>query len=213
MPRDSRTRSPAKASPLQSGLDKVNEMIEWGRFTYPLASANLRHWRDGKGTDQIVRARAFRSEAFFLDHLRTQHRPRFIEGARQRIGSKVLIPGRPVDIEWTDSVNSPYFSDLFYALGGFTVHSKVEVESMPQSTAQSGVLRFVSWKVEIKDVYDWDQGKLTIIPGIGVVTDDEMRALEHAGYGRSFRVRSEWATITNPDITGPETIQLNTVGR
>jgi hypothetical protein len=213
MSRTPRTRSPAKASPLQSGLEQVDEMIAWGRFKYPLAAENLKHWRDGTGKDKVIPARAFQSEPFFLDHLRTHHRPRFIQGARQRIAAKVLIPGRPVEMEWTDSVNAPYFTDLFYALGGFTVHSKVEVESMPQSTAQAVVLRFVSWKVEIKDEYDWDPGKSTFIPGFGVVTDDQMLALQHAGYGRNYRITSEWATITDKEATGPETIQLNTIGR
>jgi hypothetical protein len=188
-------------------------MIAWGRFKYPLASENLKHWREGKGTPKVIPARAFQSEPFFLEHLRTHHRPRFLEGARKRIASGVLVPGRPVEMEWTDSVNAPYFTDLFYALGGFTVHSKVEVESMPQSTAQAVVVRFVSWKVEIQDEYDWDQGKSTLIPGMGVVTDDEMLALQRAGYGRNYRITSEWAAITDKVATAPETIRLNTVGR
>jgi hypothetical protein len=84
---------------------------------------------------------------------------------------------------------------------------------MPQSTAQAVVVRFVSWKVEIQDEYDWDPGKSTFVPGMGVVTDDEMLALQRAGYGRNYRITSEWATITDKEATAPETIQLNTVGR
>lgn len=207
-----RTTSPAKSNPLQSGLDKVDRMIAWGRFKYPLAAENLQHWRDGKGTAKVIPAKAFQSESFFLEHLRYAHRPRFIKGARQRIASGVLAPGRPAEMEWTDSVNAPYFTDLFYALGGFTVHSKVRVEATP-STAQAVVIRFASWKTEIRDEYDWDPGKSTFIPGVGIVTDDEMLALQHAGYGRNFPVTSEWATITDEQATAPETIPLDTIGR
>ena len=52
-----------------------------------------------------------------------------------------------------------------------------------------------------------------LVPGMGVVTDDEMLALQRAGYGRNYRITSEWATITDKEATAPETIPLNTVGR
>src|SRR3954468_24812157 len=102
---------------LKSGLEKVERMINWGRLRFPTASENLRHWRDGKGRDRVLPTRVFQSERFLLDHLRDEHRPRFINGTKRRLTSGELAPGHDsVDMEWTDSVNAPFLTDLYFAL-------------------------------------------------------------------------------------------------
>jgi hypothetical protein len=174
-------------------------MIDWGRLRYPIASENLRHWRDGRGKDRVLPATAFASEGFFLDHLRNVHRAKFIAGAERRLKAREIAVGGAFAMEWTDSVYAPFLTDLYYALGGFTVHSQVRAAVVPRGNGVG--VRFVEWKVEILDQYDWDPGKSRLIPGVGRVTDDEMLALERAGYGKAYRVRSEWATITEPSIT------------
>jgi hypothetical protein len=192
---------------LQDGLDKVDKMITWGkRAGYEQASINLQNWRDRKG-DRVMPADSFQSEKFLLEHLKKKHRPKFIEGAKKRISSKSLTPGgRAVEMDWTDSVVAPFNTDLFFALGGFTVHSHVKVE-LEAGSGGSQVLSFGLWETDISDVYDWDPGKSTAIPGIGKVTDDEMRALEKAGYGKSFKVTSQKAKITDKGVTGDETLK------
>ncbi len=191
---------------LQDGLDKVDKMITWGkRAGYEQASINLQNWRDRKG-DRVMPADSFQSEKFLLEHLKRKHRPKFIEGAKKRISSKALTPGRTVEMDWTDSVNAPFNTDLFFALGGFTVHSHVKVE-LETDAKGNQVLSFALWETDISDVYDWDPGKSTAIPGIGKVTDDEMRALEKAGYGKSFKVTSQKAKITDKGVVGDEILK------
>jgi hypothetical protein len=198
-------RSSGSAASLQSGLKKVNAMIDWGRrLGYTQAALNLEQWRDAKG-DRVMPASSFSSEQFLRNHLRNKHRPRFIEGARKRLQNGMLAPGKKVEMDWTDSVNAPLNSDLWFALGGFTVHSHVTVTVAPAG-GNAATLRFVSWQTDISDTYNWDAGKATFIPGIGRVTDDEMLALEKAGYGKAFRITSEKATISDAPITGDETL-------
>lgn len=196
------TAEPAQAGPLQSGLDKVQRMIDWGRLSYPIASANLGHWRDGKGKDRVLPVSAFATETFFLDHLRNAHKAKFVAGADRRRRAGEVGPGRSFAMEWTDSLYAPYLTDLYFALGGFTVHSKVVAELVAR--ADRIAVRFTRWEVQIRDDYNWDPGKSTLIPGVGRVTDDEMRALEMAGYGRAYQIRSEWATITAAAVVGDE---------
>jgi hypothetical protein len=196
---------PARSESLQSGLEKLDCIISVSRLRCPTASENLRHWLDGGGRDRVVPASVFQAVRFLLDHLRDTHRPKFITGTKRRLISGELTPGHGgVAIEWTDSGSAPHFTDLFFALGEFTVHSRV------QARVDRGdgplTLRFDHWGVEIADDYDWDPGRWALMPGIGRVTHGELLALEKAGYGRRYRVRSEWATITDPAVTAPATL-------
>ena len=195
---------PARQSALASGLEKVERMIEWGRLRFPIASEHLRHWRDGKGKERKLPASAFQSQDYVLEHLARSHRPRFVGGAERRLREKMIEAGRVFEMEWTDSMVAPYFTDLYFALGGFTVHSRVRAEVVGEPGAYR--LRLHEWEVQIRDDYDWDPGKTTLIPGIGRVTDDEMLAMERAGHGMAFKVVSDWVTIADDDVTGEATI-------
>jgi len=196
---------PARSETLRSGLVKIDRIITACWLRFPTASETLRHWRDGGGRDHVLRASLFQTERFLLDHLRDSHRPKLLSGTKRRLISGELAPGRSgVDVECTDSVNPPSFTDLFFALGEFTVHSKVRAAVV--SASGQLVLRCDPWRVEISDEYDWDPGTWALIPGIGRVTDEEMLALHKAGYGLRYHVRSEWATITDPEVTAPATL-------
>lgn len=183
---------------LAKGLAKVDRMIAWGRASYPMASENLRHWRAGSGTTRTLKAEEFQGERFLVDHLINHHRPMFIAGATRRLNNGQFSPTRPTAMEWTDSVNAPYLTDLFFAMGGFTVRSVVNVQVALEE--QRHRLRFVSWKTDLSDRYDWDPGKATLVPGIGKITDEEMLAMERAGYGKSYTIRSDQATITHSGV-------------
>ena len=206
MGREDSSGTDDKASTLQEGLDKVDKMITWGRRAgYTEAATNLQNWRDAKG-DRVMPASSFESEKFLLEHLKKKHRPKFIEGAKKRIASKALSPDRAVEMDWTDSVYAPMNTDLFFALGGFTVHSHVKVEL--EESAKGKVLHFVLWETDISDEYNWDPGKSTPIPGIGRVTDDEMKALEKAGHGKAFKITSKKAKIVDKGVTEDETLKI-----
>jgi hypothetical protein len=187
---------------LQSGLEKVSAMIAWGsKLGYKQAAKNLEHWRDGSGASLEISSSVFDHEGFLLRHLAGNHRPKFIAGAERRLKSSTLVVGGATEMDWTDSVNAPLNSDLWFALGGFTVHSHVKVQVNTHAGGKL-VLQFLRWETDISDVYDWDAGKSTAIPGIGRVTDDEMRALEKAGYGKAFNITSQKAAINDPSVVG-----------
>jgi hypothetical protein len=137
--------------------------------------------------------------------LKSVHRAKFIEGAKRRLASGQLAPGKPAAMDWTDSVYAPYLTDLFYALGGFTTHSHVSV-SVAACGQGKCIFTFDSWDLNVSDRYNWDPGKATLIPGVGSVTDDEMLALEQAGYGKPFDVVSEVVRITDREVTASTSI-------
>lgn len=190
------------ADGVSAGLAKVDKMIRDARFWGgAMAADHLRHWRDGSGKDVEVPIGRFTSQGWFLDHLARNHRPRFLAGAGRRSARGELAEKDvETDMTWEDSVNAPYPSDIYFALGGFTVRSKVRVKLIRRDEDGNGTIRFVSWLTSVFDEYDWDHGKATLVPGSGTVSDDELRALERAGYGRAFTIRSAWARITEERV-------------
>jgi hypothetical protein len=99
-----KTTSPAKDNRIEKLKDKVNKWIDDSRFSHPLASANLKHWRDGHGVTKVMSSASFLSQSFFLDHLRDVHRPKLLHGVRARLAGGVLKAGDPVELWWEDSV-------------------------------------------------------------------------------------------------------------
>jgi hypothetical protein len=187
---------------LRNGLEQIDRMIAAGQLRFPTASESLRHWRDGGARDRVLTASAFQAERFLLDHLAEAHRPRLINGARRRLTSGELAPGRGVvEIDWTDSLSAPHFTDLYFALGEFAVHSRVRA-AVDQADG-SLVLRFEHWGVEIAGDYDWDPATMALMPSADRMTREELLALEMSGRGRRYRIRSEWATITDPRVIAP----------
>ncbi len=204
-PKPAGMNGPVRSQALQSGLEKIDRLISASRLRFPMASENLQLWRDGGGRDLVLSTSLFQTERFLLDHLRDSHRPRLISGTKRRLISGEVAPGQGgVEVTHTDSVKAPAFTNLFFALGEFTVHSRVEL-AVVRGSGQL-VLRLDHWRVEITDEYDWDPGVWALIPGIGRVTHAERLALQMAGHGRRYLLRSGWATITDPEVTAPATL-------
>jgi hypothetical protein len=191
-----------QSAPLRSGLEKIERLIAVCRLRFPTASANLCHWRDGGGRPLILPASAFQTERSLLDHLRDSHRTKLLSGTNRRLISGEVAPGQgTVERELTDIVTAPSFTDLFFSLGEFTVRSRVQT-AVERGNDQL-VLRFNRWCVEVTAEYDWDPARWALIPGVGRVSSEERFALHRSGHGRSFHIRSELATITDPEITAP----------
>ncbi len=204
-PKPSGMNGLARSEAFRIGLEKIDRLIHASLLHFPAASANLRHWRDGGGRDRVLPATVFQTERFLIDHLRDSHRPRFINGTKRRLISGEVAPGLSgVELTHTDSVKAPYFTDLYFALGEFAVHSRVETTVVRGSGEL--VLRMGHWRVEISAEYDWDPSRWALIAGIGRVTDAEMLALQIAGYGRRYHVQSEQMTIADPEVTAPATL-------
>jgi hypothetical protein len=201
-PRPAGLNGPIVSEALRSGLEKVDRLIGATRLHFPTASKTLQNWRDGGGRDLILPASLFQNARFLLDHVRDSHRPKFVSGTKRRLISGEVAPGQSgVEVTHTDSIKAPYFTDLFFALGQFTVRSRVQT-AVDRGTGQL-VVRPDHWRIEINDDYDWDPARWALMPGIGRVTFDELLALHKAGYGRRYFVRSETVTVTDPEVTAP----------
>src|SRR5262249_10576694 len=152
-------------------LAKIDKMIQKGREKGAAqAAANLENWRN-KGGDRKMPASAFENQPFILKQLREVHREKFLQEASRRLKSNELAPDKKVSMNWTDSVIAPGDTDLFYALGGFTIRSDVTC-SVTQAANGQFTLHFDTWTFSIYDEYNWDKGKKTPIPDIGLIYDD-----------------------------------------
>lgn len=191
---------------VQDLLQKIEKMITEGRKKGAVESVNnLENWRN-KGGDRKMPASAFESQEFVLKHLAEVHRQKFLDGAKKRLGTGELAPGKPVEMHWTDSKNAPADTDLFYALGGFTIRSDVKCSVTAGAAPGKFVLHFDSWTFSIYDEYNWDHGKKTPIPGIGLIYDDDMKCLETMGYGKSFKITTDPIPVKDPRVVGDATI-------
>lgn len=188
---------------LQKSLDKVNRMIEGGRRAGLVhAARHLEHWRRGTGQELIMPASAFEKQEFVTRWLKKKVWPEFTKGVEKRLKSKQLGPGGKVSLYWIDSLYAPQLTDLFFALGGFTIRSDVVVRAVAVPPAEGGgtVFEFERWVCQAFDTYNWDLLKSTYIPGIGRVEDEELRVLEAHGYGKMFSIKSDPWTVTDPQV-------------
>jgi hypothetical protein len=195
----------ARSDALQSALEKIDRILAAIRLRFPTASENLRNWRDGGGRNQILPANVFQNQRFLLDHLRDNDRPKITNGTKRRLISGEVVPGQSgIETTYADTLKAPPFTDLFFALGTFTVRSTVQTAVVRGDGLL--ILRLDHWQIEISTEYDWDPHSWGLLPGVSRLTHEELHALQFAGYGRRFLVRSEWGTIIDPEVTAPATL-------
>lgn len=157
---------------------------------YPNAAANLLHYLDGTGTEQVMPVNIFKTNSATKDKLENEHRDKFIEGGKRRLKSGVLKPGGgPVDMVWTGTANAfhfGHFTDLGIAVGGYTLCSKVQVSAAAKSGGVT--MTFDKWVVQAFDCYNWDPGKGIGVPG---ADDNDLCCLENAKRAQHFLVRTD----------------------
>ncbi|MFO0945600.1 MAG: hypothetical protein U1D30_06600 [Planctomycetota bacterium] len=186
---------------LQQSLAKVDAMIAKGRSMGLVhAPNNLQHWRDGSGTLLTMPTSAFENEAFIKNWLKTTVRQKFVDGTERRLRAGQAKPTDRIDMHYESArdLYAPFGTDLFFALGGFTIRSEVVVQG--EQNAGFTIFQFQSWTCMVKDDYNWDPGKTTWVPGFGVVTDDELRTLEKAGYGKEYPIVSKPWNVADPTV-------------
>jgi len=187
---------------IKKGRDKAKEQA----VDAPNASANMLHFLGNTGVEKIMPTGVFESHKETKAAL-MRHREKFLEGAKKRLESGTLLPGAESEqMVYTDTANAfSIFSkdDLGYAVGGYTLCSKVRVKAKKIDTNKFEI-SFVDWTVQAFDCYNWDPGKGVGIPG---ASDTDMCCIENAGKGKHFRIRTdEWKnshpeSMKNEEIT------------
>jgi hypothetical protein len=147
-------------------------------------------------------ASAFDKQEFITSWLKKKVWPEFVKGTEKRLKSGQLVPGGKASMHWIDSLYAPQLTDLYFALGGFTIRSDVVVRAVVVPPADGGgtIFEFERWVCQAFDKYNWDLLKSTYIPGIGRVEDEELRVLEAHGYGKMFDIKSDPWTVTDPRV-------------
>lgn len=190
-------------STVQKSLAKVDALIAEGRrMGLSYAPDNLQHWRNGSGSLKKMPAAAFSGQKFINDWLKANILPKFFNGTENRLksGSIKKLDRFEMNYESARDLYAPFGTDLFFALGGFTIRSDVVVQGEDIGGGGGTVFNFQKWVCKVTDVYNWDPGKSTWIPGFGDVSDEELLALERAGYGKSFPIESEPWVVTDKSV-------------
>ncbi len=190
-------------------LEKVRQLITGARGAgFRHAANNLEHYLKGKGRRLIMPSSAFMGEKFLIDHLRNVHLSEFAAGAERRLKSGDLVIGGSVHMSsGPDPVITPRESKLYFALGGFSVKSKVLVSATEiQGDQHSALIRFKRWTVKCSDYYDWHPGMMTDVPFFGTIEDEEMAELERTGIAKSYPIESR--SIVALRMLGPVEIAV-----
>lgn len=191
-----------KDAKVRESLKKVDRLIAEGkRNNLVYAPANLQHWRDGSGKKVTMPAKAFSGEKFVIEWLKKEVRQKFLDGTEKRLRAGTLQKGGDAVMTWESAKDlyPPPATDLFFALGGFTIRSEASVH-WDFAEGEFSIFQFKSWTCRVKDVYNWDSGKSTFIPGFGTITDDELKDLENAGYGKQYDIDSEAWNVTDSSL-------------
>ncbi|MEU6233241.1 hypothetical protein [Kitasatospora sp. NPDC047058] len=98
--------------------------------------------------------------------------------------------GKPVTLVqqtgWQPMSATPESSkDWFYAVGSFHYNTQAKIEVKPTSPGAPPEVT-VTYQTHVRDRYNWDHGKSTEVPGIGIVTDDDMQRLHRTGLAQEF---------------------------
>jgi len=181
---------------IKKGKEKSKELASVG----PNAAANMLHFLDNTGTELVMPANVFANHKATKAQLLT-HREKFLEGAKRRLEAGTLAPDAlSEEIVWTDTANAFSFlkqDDLGYAVGGYTLCSKVRVKARTVGPNKFEV-SFVEWNIQAFDCYNWDPGKGIGVPG---ASDTDMCCIENAGKAKHFRIRTDvWKNIDADSI-------------
>jgi hypothetical protein len=155
----------------------------------PNAKRNFAHWLDGSGTELEMPSSVFENHDGTRRALLT-HRDKFIEGAQKRLADGRMKPGVPSDVipytglgkSFSMIPLSPHSDDLAWSVGGFQLCSNVRMTATLLEGKRYGV-KFVEWKCQAFDCYNWDPGK-----GIGSteINDTKLCCVENAGKAKHF---------------------------
>jgi hypothetical protein len=172
----------------QSAKDKAKQL--------PLASVNLLHYLDNTGTVLVMPSASFENEASTKNKLKTEHRDKFISGAQKRLEDGRLTSGGTVDMVWTGTANAfTALDDMSFAVGGYTLCSKVTVQAVPQGGNNFKIV-FQKWTVQGFDCYNWDPGKGIGQPGFD---DNDLCCLENSGKAKHYRIQTDSWDNKEPD--------------
>lgn len=126
----------------------------------------------------------------------------------------VVVPARQTysvastySLTWEDSAYAQPLTDLYFGLGGFTVKSSVEV-LVQRKSGNLWDVTFSRCMVQVRDDYNWDQGKSVYVPGWGKIDDVDALRVERAGRVKSFLIESQPWQEHDPTITGPATMSV-----
>ena len=194
-------------------IAEYRKMVKAGKIFVPFAANNLEHWLGNTGTKRVVRADPFRNEAAVVNHLEKKHRAIFLSTHDLSKGLVPRITKNPGEAQysmsWEDSTYATPFTELFFALGGFTVRSKVEVHVKPDANDPKLYhVQFTSWQSQAFDDYNWDHGKSVNIPGWGKIDDKDALRVEKAGKAKSYLIESDWWVVNNAPVVAPAKIRI-----
>lgn len=178
----------------------VRRAITRLQATYPLATANIAHWLDGRGATRMIPLSEFNfshSDTGIPRALLEIYRPQFEQGIRRRLNPshpETLHPtGAEQTLRYCTSVRALPFrrepggivptasmeSDLAVAFGGYIMMSNVRIRNAGGSGGQQE-FEILSWRVQLCDRYNYNTNNTGAVPIPAEVPIASLRELEEA---------------------------------
>jgi len=192
---------------------KYKKIAKEGRKKgYMLAAENLEYWLSKKGGTKTIPVSYFESDETVNDFLKNKVRAVFLS---REDSDKGIVPrikkdnkvGAEYSMEWTDSMDAKWGSELYWAMGGFTIISKVKMKVVAIK-ADKAKVKFTSWNCRVRDVYNWDEGKSVVYKTFKIKDDDAIK-VEKAGRAKSFNMKSEPWEVKNKSVVGDAVVDLS----
>ncbi len=191
----------------------------------PEGAKNLEHYLDGSGEPRTLAASLFNSGGFapqIAAHLYDVHRRAIIYGKDDgpsrgvvgRLRDESLHADETVHLYYQTTVTPAEDTDLWFAVGTFTLRSDVDVTvKQAESGADKFVLSFDNWVVKAAGSYDANTHDYVYIRGakasLGCATSSSVQRLERAQKAKRFEWESEAWVPSDPSFTDEERISLS----
>lgn len=177
-------------------LKKARLLIKGAKtMGWKYSSENLEHYLEGNGYKKVMSADAIQNEEFVVRSINEDHYPELIKKATELYKGKashaLSVGGPTVTILKLRgiSITAPQPSDLYFALGTFTLRSEVTVKAIQEGGEV--LFEIARWDVYGEDDYNWHETGSVSIPMIGEVYDTEMKKLAEFGLAHEYPIEIE----------------------
>jgi len=155
---------------------------------YPDAAANLQHYFQNNGTDQKLNVDSMLLTGF-EGKVNEQRISLATDAINQAKTSGATGPVTfPINTKWREySFSQSTDPNWFLAVGSMSYSQQGYVTVYPPQNGHDWSAT-ISTQVSVFDVYNWDNGKSTNIPFIGVVTDADMKDFMHEGRAMEYNM-------------------------
>ncbi len=188
------TNYTASDEELEDFEQRYRDIVQYGRDNdYNTAADLLEHFLDGSGSEYEVDSQWLLGFSVVSRAQRT-NLLRFAAQALAKFRSLKDGESSTFSDYWDRSITGGIFTELYYASGTSTLTS---TGTFTVTNRGGRVYISGSIKHQWSDPYDWHAGLGVILPGFGLVSDEEAQLLQYSGRAKEFNMKSSWNQNVN----------------